>query len=182
MPKLSCIAPLPQYLNVANQSLNAVHVAVPKVTGRNEKSVCGVQSTHKHTTQPLKSDSALKKSNFVKHHKMRGRVSWDAGIALLGRPRGCSASPSCTRQRCLLPQITVSFILMQKTISAAPNRHVGSSVGSLDQGQESLLPLYSNIIMYTPLFFQQKKRTQKDQCCHNTENKVQKVKQLLLMQ
>lgn len=39
MPKLSCIAPLLQHPDVVNQSLNVVHVAVPKVTGRNEKSV-----------------------------------------------------------------------------------------------------------------------------------------------
>lgn len=44
MPKLSCIAPFPQPLNVANQSLKTVHVTVPKVTRRNEKSLCTVQS------------------------------------------------------------------------------------------------------------------------------------------
>lgn len=79
MPKLSCIAPLPQHLDVANQCLNAVHVAVPKVTGRNEKSVCGVQSIHKHTAHPLKSDSVFKKPNFVKQHKMQG-VEGRAGM------------------------------------------------------------------------------------------------------
>lgn len=101
MSKLSCIAPLPLHLNVANQSLNVVHVAVPKVTGRNEKSMCGVQSFHKHNTHPLKSDSALKKSNFVKQHKMPGVEGdcWDAGIALLGRPWSCSPSLSCTPER-----------------------------------------------------------------------------------
>lgn len=94
MPKLSCIAPLPQHLDVANQSLNAVHVAVPKVTGRNEKSVCGVQSIHKHTTQPLKSDSALKKSNFVKQHRKRG-VEGRAGMLglLCWGDRGASQHP-----------------------------------------------------------------------------------------
>lgn len=71
MPKLSCIAPLLQHPDVVNHSLNVVHVAVPKVTRRNEKSVCGVQSIHKHTTCRLKSDSALKKSNFVKQHIIR---------------------------------------------------------------------------------------------------------------
>lgn len=94
MPKLSCIAPLQQHPDVVNQSLNVVHVAVPKVTGRNEESVCGVQSIHKQPTHPLKSDSALKKSNFVKQHiKPAAEVKGVLGL------RGCGAalaSPSCT--------------------------------------------------------------------------------------
>lgn len=44
MPKLSCIAPFPQHFNMANQSLKTIHVTVPKVTKRNEKSLCTVQS------------------------------------------------------------------------------------------------------------------------------------------
>lgn len=115
MPKLSCIAPLLQHPDVVNHSLNVVHVAVPKVTGRNEKSVCGVQSIHKHTTRRLKSDSALKKSNFVKQHIMRvvegkGRGCWESG------DRGAAwQTPSSTCERHLLPNdhADVAFILMQ---------------------------------------------------------------------
>lgn len=45
-PKLSCIAPFPQHLNVSNQSFRSIHVTVPKVTGRNEKSI----HSYKHPT------------------------------------------------------------------------------------------------------------------------------------
>lgn len=101
MPKLSCIAPLLQHPDVVNQRLNVVHVAVPKVTGRNEKSVCGVQSIHKHPTHPLKSDSALKKSNFVKQHIMRGAGGggcWDReAVEPLGIPLLHLRTPSFTK-------------------------------------------------------------------------------------
>lgn len=139
MPKLSCIAPLPQHLDVANQSLNAVHVAVPKVTGRNEKSVCGVQSIHKHTTQPLKSDSALKKSNFVKQHRKRG-VEGRAGmvglLCMLGRPWSFSASPSCTRDP-RTPPFTKDHYFTKtdaKQHSCSAKQAVSRSVGSLHEG------------------------------------------------
>lgn len=60
MPKLSCIAPFPHPLNMANQSLKTVHVTVPKVTKINEKSLCTVQTMPINMPQPLKSDSALR--------------------------------------------------------------------------------------------------------------------------
>lgn len=95
MPKLSCIAPLLQHPDVVNQSLNVVHAAVPKVTGRNEKSVCGVQSIHKHSTHPLKSDSALKKSKFVNQHMRAG------GGALGLRGRGAARHPPPTPENAI---------------------------------------------------------------------------------
>lgn len=70
------------------------------------RNLCGVQSIHKHPTHPLKSDCALKKSNFVKQRIMRGAEGWGAGIE---RPWSHSASPSYTWERHLLLKIMLMF-------------------------------------------------------------------------
>lgn len=128
MPKLSCIAPLLQHPDVVNQSLNVVHVAVPKVTGRNEKSVCGVQSIHKHPTHPLKSESALKKSNFVKQHIMRGAGGcWDGeAVELLGTLLLHLRTPSFTKDHAGVSYKTHPLAAPQVQVLTAPQTVSGS--------------------------------------------------------
>lgn len=147
MPKLSCIAPLLQHPDVVNQRLNVVHVAVPKVTGRNEKSVCGVQSIHKHPTHPLKSDSALKKSNFVKQHIMRGA---GGGGVLGSRGRGAARHPPAPPENAIFYQRSPWCFIQNTPLVPSCNTHEQSlrsrcwqrpKLDSLHQGSKSQSPI-----------------------------------------
>lgn len=129
-------------------STRSMSLAVPKVTGRNEKSVCGVQSIHKHTTHPLKSDSVFKKSNFVKQHKMRGGAG-TLGLLWWGE-HGAARHPRPTPKNTVFYYRSLFHSHWCKTPLAQPQ--TGMSVvqwglSRIHQGQKSHSLLYSKSCM-----------------------------------
>lgn len=64
----------PQYLDVANQSLKTERATVPKVTGRNEKSLCTVRSLPTNMPHSLWSRTAAEEVCLMAHNARGGRT------------------------------------------------------------------------------------------------------------